>query len=258
MSKTNATIVMLGLASLFIMPNPLSAATPDAFTAANEAYVQEFQTVDRTQSHLGGLVSTIDRLFDSAAHGRIDVALIGLQEVPAWVHDLWTRREPDAQEVSISRYVMTVEAPDVSRMEFFRFRSIRTDGTVVENFLQNIHQHKKAAVIFTLRDGDPFGPHQNLQTSLLELLSTIEEGMLTMRPLTMNEAPQRVANVWRSNVDPKLAGAATTVEAFDGNNPGGQETWYRVSAASDGFEQEVIVYQGKLVFSNRNGAIVAR
>ncbi|HNV69379.1 MAG TPA: hypothetical protein PKO06_06745, partial [Candidatus Ozemobacteraceae bacterium] len=193
--------VMCGAFACLI--GPVYASEPSMLQQLDAAQIQEFQGRAHSVTKQLALVNTIERLLDCAASGRINVSLIGLDGVPTWVREMWQRHEPDAVEVSVSCYAMALDAKQpAARTDFYRFRSTRTNGEIVESLLQDIRKDKKAAVIFTFIDGDPFGHDKEIQRVLGELLAAIEEGEVVVKNLKLADAPLRVNNLWRANAIP--------------------------------------------------------
>lgn len=217
----------------------------------DQQFLQEVQRNHQTVSHKAGLVLTINRLLDCSATGRIDVALIGLNEAPEWVVETWMRHEPEAKEVSLSRYRMILNAgKPQSRTDFYRFRTIRSDGCVSEILYQNLPREKRAALIFQFENGDPTGQFKHLASVLEDLLACVEEGSFTVEKVAFTDVPQRVHDLWHRHVVPDLQDRPVLAQEFTANTPGGIETYWRLSASipESAHEQTLLIYRDQVVF----------
>ncbi|MBF0410104.1 MAG: hypothetical protein HQM10_22360 [Candidatus Riflebacteria bacterium] len=226
-----------------------------------QEYLNEILKNSQTVSHQLGLVNTIDRLLDCSTDGRIEVAMIGLSEVPAYIVEAWERKIPEYQEVSISRYRMALNKnfPD-SKTDFYRFRAVVPNGEVVETLIQNIQKDHKAAVVFTFVNGDPTGQFKKIQSVLEELLSVVEEGVIEVQNYDYSSVPQRIDNLWKGNAVKEVKGETVVAQLFTTNSAGGVARIWRLSAVNkaSGFEQSILVCDNDLIYDNRNGQIISK
>ncbi|MBF0543790.1 MAG: hypothetical protein HQM08_05120 [Candidatus Riflebacteria bacterium] len=222
-----------------------------------KTFIDETRTAHHSVSHQAGLVNTIDSLFDCTSHGRIQVALIGVSEVPKYVFNSWKKQNPDCAQISISRYRMALDAknPD-SKTDFYRFRSVQSDDKVVETFIQDIYLERRAMRIFTFVNGDPTGQFKNIQSVLEELLYIVEEGTIEVEMVSTQNTPQKVFDLWRANCAPEMADKPFFAEAFRTNSPQGNNVYWRLSIQeANGFEQSILIFNNDLVYNNLNGKI---
>lgn len=235
------------------------AVRAETLTALDAEYVAEIQRNSQTVSHREGLKNTIERLLDCSAGGRIEVALVGMAEVPDWVVDAWVRHEAGYAEVSISRYGMflDVRQPTI-RTDFYRFRTVRGNGEVAETLFQNIRKDKKAAMIFTFVDGDPTGKDKALATVLESLLAAVEEGQVTAAAFAFGEVPQRVAQLWKKYAPEKAENGDIRVQRFNAETAGGEDIYWRLyyGDAESGAEQTMLIVDDRMVYCEINGRII--
>ncbi len=246
--------IRLPLAGILVLGLTL-AGTPTGYASPladlDRQLIQDIQRHQQTVSHKAGLVWTIDRLLDCSASGRIDVSLIGLKEAPEWVVETWMRHEPEAKEVSLSRYRMILDASKpLAKTDFYRFRTVRQSGEVSEILYRNLPREKRAALIFQFENGDPTGQYKNLTNVLEDLLACVEEGSFTIDQVPFAEVPQRVHDLWRRHVVADLQDRPVEVQEFVANTPGGIETYWRLSAAIPemGHEQTLLIFRNQVVF----------
>ncbi|HEY9071716.1 MAG TPA: hypothetical protein VIV61_15770 [Candidatus Ozemobacteraceae bacterium] len=235
------------------------AARAQSIAELDAAYVAEIQRNSQTVSHREGLRNTIERVLECAANGRIEVALVGMADVSDWVIDAWSRTEKEYQEVSISRYGMELDArqPGV-RTDFYRFRTIRKNGEVAETLFQDIRKSKKAAMICTFVDGDPTGQDKPLATVLENLLAAVEEGQITMQPVSYVEAPQRLDQLWKKHAPAINDPALVRVERFTTDTADGEDTYWKLfyRDPNGGYEQTMLVWHDRMVYCDLNGRII--
>ena len=256
MKKICRSWVIASLITIFTLP-PLYSQTLENL---NRGYIAEVQANFQMFSHKFGLVTTIDSLLDCSSSDRIETALIGLNEVPLWVVEMWAKNVPDAEEVSISRYRMALDPKNAdSRTDFYRFRSYNMREQVVEALLQDGPKDKKAVLICTFVNGDPSGQFKGLANVLEDLLGVIEEGQITGKLFKFEDVPHKVADLWvkynHSSCDTK----DVSVENFVANHSGGDDIYWRLSYrnSSGGLEQTILIFNGNLVYNNINGQIDA-
>jgi hypothetical protein len=218
--------------------------------------INEVEEAKRSFSHKDGLVNTINMFLDCAASGRIDVALIGWNEVPAPVVEMWQRQNPDSLEVSISKYSLALSAKIAhDRTDFYSFRSIEAGDRVVETLYQDVPSQQSPAVIAKMVNGDPYGKFKSLSDVLTDLQSFIEEGEIVSSDIRFNEVTQRVHDLWKNNCGLDLFEVDPAVTRFAVNCPSGYETFWRVTGRKDGFQTQIMIYRNQLIYINRNGQI---
>lgn len=249
-------LLAAAVAGLFLTAPAVRA---DTLASLDAGYIAEVQRNAQTVSHREGLKNTIERLLDCSAGGRIEVALVGMGQVPDWVIDAWARHETEYAEVSISRYGMflDVRQPTI-RTDFYRFRTVRKNGEVAETLYQNIRKDKKAAMIFTFVDGDPTGKDKALATVLEALLSAVEEGQVTAAAVAFDEVPQRVAQLWRKFAPEKAENGDIRVQRFNAETAGGEDIYWRLyyGDAEAGVEQGMLITDDRMVYCEINGRII--
>lgn len=235
------------------------AVRAETLAALDAEYVAEMQRNAQTVSHREGLKNTIERLLDCSAGGRIEVALVGMAQVPEWIVDAWARNETEYAEVSISRYGMFLDVRQPSvRTDFYRFRTVRKNGEVAETLFQSIRKDKKAAMIFTFIDGDPTGKDKALAAVLEALLAAVEEGQVTASAVSFDEVPQRVAQLWRKYAPEKTENGDIRVQRFNAETAGGEEIYWRLyyGDAESGVERNMLIVDDRMVYCEINGRII--
>ncbi len=249
-------LLAAAVAGLFLTA-PVARA--ETLAALDAEYVAEMQRNAQTVSHREGLKNTIERLLDCSAGGRIEVALVGMAEVPDWVVDAWARHEAGYAEVSISRYGMFLDMRQPSvRTDFYRFRTVRNNGEVAETLYQNIRKDKKAAMIFTFIDGDPTGKDKALATVLEALLAAVEEGQVTAAAVAFDEVPQRVAQLWKKYAPEKAESRDIRVQRFNAETAGGEDVYWRLyyGDAETGAEQSMLIVDDRMIYCEIDGRII--
>lgn len=255
----NRILLTAALAAFTGLSLAAPAVRADTLADLNGGYIAEMQRNSQTVSHREGLKNTIERLLDCSANGRIEVALVGMGEVPDWVVDAWARNEKEYREVSISRYGMYLDAriPGV-RTEFYRFRTVRQNGEVAETLFQDNVKAKKAAMVFTFVDGDPVGKDKLLASILENLLAVVEEGQVTVSAVKFSEIPQRVAQLWSRYAPANPGDADVRAERFNTDTAGGDDIYWRLyySDPAGRHEQSMLVWHDRMVYCEVNGRII--
>ena len=222
----------------------------------NAAVIAEVREAERNLSHKDSMVNTINLFLDCAAAGKIEVALIGWEEVPRHIVDMWQGQNEDAVEVSISRYRLVLAAKlSHEKTDFYGFRAVSAQEKLVETLIMNHSQQHKASLIAKYVDGDAFGKFKSLARVLDELKSFIEEGQISARDCRFSEVTQRVHDLWRRNCGIELYDVDPAVKRFEVNCPSGIEYFWRVTGRADGVHVQILIYRNQLLYVSRNGVV---
>ncbi len=255
----NRILMAAALAACAGLALAAPAVRADTLADLDRCSITEIQRNHQTVSHREGLRNTIERLLDCSTTGRIDVALVGMGDVPDWVIDAWARTENDYQEVSISRYgmILDAETPEV-HTDFFRFRTVRQNGEVAETLLQDDRKAQKAVTVCTFVDGDPAGQDKHLALVLENLLAVVEEGQITVAPVQFVDAPQRPVQLWKHYAPGMSDYSGVRVERFSTDTAGGEDVYWKLcyQDPAGGLEQSMLVWHDSLVYCDINGKII--